>query len=147
MKVILIFYLRNPLPFLAILSPITVLCSVCVSFDPFVCDLRYKDGKSAKSKEKEAKNTTIKECQEIQRCDENPGPSKMRIGDVSGDFSVNRENSASGIIVMGLAVLFGVFSKVLKCPECDDNMTSHVGLKKHGFAHYILLQCDSLECE
>ena len=72
----------------------------------------------------------------------------MKIGDVSGEFSVNRENSASGIIFMDLAVLFGVFNQVLKCPECGDNMTSHVDLKKkHGFAHHTVLQCDSLEYE
>ena len=49
---------------------------------------------------------------------------------------------------MDLSVLFNIFETVLKCPECGNDMNSHLDLKKKsGYAHYILLQCTNMECE
>ena len=83
--------------------------------------------------------------------DQNPGPSKMKIGDVSGVFRDNichTDRVEEGTVFMDLFILFGIFNEVLKCPECGDNMTSHVGMKKkNGFSHYIVLQCCNTECE
>ena len=43
---------------------------------------------------------------------------------------------------MDLSILFGVFDNILKCPECEDEMKTHVDTtKRHGHAHYISLQC------
>ena len=82
-------------------------------------------------------------------CCQNPGPSKTKIGDTGRIFGENTGDDGSaneGIIFMDLAVLFGIFDDVLKCPDCSNNITSHIDLKKkHGFAHYIVLQC--VECE
>ena len=50
--------------------------------------------------------------------------------------------------VCGFINFFGVFDYILKCPECGDEMKSHVDMtkkvKKHRHAHYISLQC--VEC-
>ena len=49
---------------------------------------------------------------------------------------------------MDLSILFAVFNDILKCPECGSNMNSHVDMrKKNGFSNYIVLECQSLECE
>jgi ribosomal protein S27E len=47
---------------------------------------------------------------------------------------------------MDLSILFSVFNDVLKCPDCGNEMKSHVDMrKKHGYAHYISLQCGACD--
>ena len=59
------------------------------------------------------------------------------LGDVSGIFRDNichTDRVEEGTVFMDLFILFGIFSEVLKCPECGDNMTCHVDMKKkNGF--------------
>ena len=81
-------------------------------------------------------------------CSQNPGPSKTKIIDTEMIFDGNTGDDGSaneGIIFMDLAVLFGIFNQVLKCPYFSNDITSHIDLKKHGFAHYTVVQC--VECE
>ena len=84
-------------------------------------------------------------------CDQNAGPSKMKIGDVEGKFGENSgsmDSGKEGTLFMDMSVLFGVFDQVLKCPECGHKMTSHIDMKKkHGFSHYIVLECEHTECD
>ena len=45
-----------------------------------------------------------------------------------------------------LSILFAVFDDFLKCPECGQDVTSHVDVKqKHGYSHCIILQCTACE--
>ena len=49
---------------------------------------------------------------------------------------------------MDLSLLFGVFDEILKCPDCESSLESHVDLRKRkGYTHYIVLQCKNKECE
>ena len=77
-------------------------------------------------------------------CD-NAGPSGAKFGPQTANFDVNSENidtAREGTVFMDLSILFCVFDSVLKCPDCGDEMKSHVDMrKKHGYAHYISLQC------
>ena len=77
--------------------------------------------------------------------DKEAGPSGAKIGAHTANFGVNSENIDTireGTVFMGLSILFGVFNKILKCPDCGDEMKSHVDMrKKHGYAHYISLHC------
>ena len=44
--------------------------------------------------------------------------------------------------------MFKVFGEVLKCPDCGNQMSSHIDMrKKNGFSHYIVLQCNNTECD
>ena len=111
-------------------------------------------GNTRNRKRKKARTSpklNAKKFKDGQPCDQNPGPSKAKIGDIRGKFGENpghTDPAYEGTIFMDLAVLFEVFNQVLKCPDCGNNMTSHVDMKKkHGFAHYIVLHCDNLECE
>jgi hypothetical protein len=82
----------------------------------------------------------------------NPGPSAKKIGentakfdDISAGMSTNLKE---GTIFMDLSALFGVFDDILKCPECGGDIDSHVDLKKkHGFSHYIVIECKAVECD
>ena len=82
---------------------------------------------------------------------EKPGPSEMKIGDNSQKFRENpglTDSVKEGIVFMDLGVLFNVFDDILRCPECGDNTTCHVHMKKkNGFSHYLLLECNNAECE
>ena len=89
--------------------------------------------------------------QNAEEGDQNPGPSKTKIGDVSGIFRDNVCHTnciEEGTVFMDLFILFGIFNEVLKCPECGDKMSSHIDMKeKNGFSHYIVLECCNTECE
>ena len=78
-----------------------------------------------------------------------PGPSGAKIGAQNENFGMNSENIDTireGNIFMDLSILFAVFDDFLKCPECGQNVTSHVDMKqKHGYSHYIILQCTTCE--
>ena len=81
-----------------------------------------------------------------------PGPSAKKIDKniaklkrISTDVSPDLKE---GTIFMDLSTLFNVFDAILKCPECNSDMSSHVDMnKKNGFSHYIVLQCKSTECD
>jgi hypothetical protein len=78
-------------------------------------------------------------------CDKEAGPSGAKIGAQTAKFGVNSKNIDTikeGTVFMDLSILFGVFDKILKCPDCWDEMKPHVDMrKKHRYAHYISLQC------
>ncbi len=79
-----------------------------------------------------------------------PGSSGVKIGDQTANFGVYSEKIQAvkaGTIFMDLSILFAVFNDILKCPECGSNMNSHVDMRKNGFSDYIVLECQSLECE
>lgn len=82
--------------------------------------------------------------------DVSEGPSGVKIGTPSanyGSFSSPIGILREGTIFMDLSLLFGVFDELLKCPECDGNVSSHVDIKKkNGFSHYIVLQCNAEKC-
>ena len=73
------------------------------------------------------------------------GPSGAKISAQTakiGANSVNMDAVREGTVFMDLSILFGVFDNILKCPDCGEEMKSHVDMrKKHGYAHYISLQC------
>ena len=47
---------------------------------------------------------------------------------------------------MDLSILFAVFDDFLKCPQCGQDVASHVDMKqKHGYSHNITLQCTTCE--
>ena len=75
----------------------------------------------------------------------------MKIGDNSQKFRENpglTDSVKEGIVFMDLGVLFNVFDDILRCPECGGNTTCHVDMKKkNGFSHYLVLECNSAECE
>ena len=49
---------------------------------------------------------------------------------------------------MDLSSLFNVFDAILKCPECNSDMSPHIDTnKKNGFSHYIVLQCKRVQLE
>ena len=80
------------------------------------------------------------------------GPSSTKISKntaiVSGILGNMDTVIKEGTIFMDLSVLFQVFDKILKCPECGGEMSSHIDTKKkNGYSHYIVLQCKSIECE
>ena len=83
-------------------------------------------------------------------CDENPGPSGMKIG--SNTEKIRQcpppmKNVNEGTIFIDLSVLFEVFM-MFYCPECGGNIHSHLDMrKKNGYSHYIILECLSDECE
>lgn len=83
--------------------------------------------------------------------DENPGPSGMKIGDQTAKIDVSSDQIDTvreGMIFMDLFLLFGVFNEILRCPECDGNMDSHVDMrKKNGYSNCIVLQCKNQDCE
>ena len=97
------------------------------------------------------KSKTFKDGGQNAEGDQNPGPSKMKIGDVSGIFRDNichTDRVEEGTVFMDLFILFGIFNEILKCPDCGDNMTCDVDMKKkNGFSHSIVLRCCSTECE
>jgi hypothetical protein len=76
--------------------------------------------------------------------DVSQGASGVKISNQSAKFGVSStpiETTREGTIFIGLSLLFGVFDELLKCPECDGCVTSHVDIKKkNGFSHYIVLQ-------
>ena len=85
--------------------------------------------------------------------DKEAGPSVAKIGAQTANFGVNSKNIDTlreGTVFMDLSILFSVFDEILKCPDCGDEMKSHVDMrKKHGYAHYISLQrvaCDWKYC-
>ena len=73
------------------------------------------------------------------------GPSGAKIGAQTakiGANSINMDTVREGTVFMDLSILFGVFDNILKCPDCGNEMKSHVDIReKHGYAHYISLQC------
>jgi hypothetical protein len=82
--------------------------------------------------------------------DVSQGASGVKIGNQSAKFGVSStpiETTREGTIFIDLSLLFGVFDELLKCPECDGCVTSHVDIKKkNGFSHYIVLQCNNENC-
>ena len=81
---------------------------------------------------------------------QNPGPSQAKLGDSTANFVKNVSESEciqESTIFIDIEVLFGVFSEVLKSPDCGDQMTSHIDVKKkNGFSH-IVLECVNTECD
>ena len=82
---------------------------------------------------------------------QNPGPSQAKLGDFTAKIGENHSQNDSvkeGTVFMDLEVLFRVFGNVLKCPDCGNQMSSHIDMKKkNGFLHYIVLQCSNTECD
>ena len=49
---------------------------------------------------------------------------------------------------MDLSILCNVFDNVLKCPDCVCDIKSHADMKKKcGYSNYLVLQCESMECD
>lgn len=75
----------------------------------------------------------------------------MKIGDNSQKFRENHgltDSIKEGTVFMDSGVLFNVFDEIVRCPECGNNTTNHVDMKKkNGFSHYVVLECNSVECE
>ena len=81
---------------------------------------------------------------------QNPGPSEAKLGDFTSEFGENYGQDDSvkeGTIFIDVEVLFRVFGEVLVCPNCGNQMSSHIDMKKTGFSHYIILQCNNNECD
>ena len=75
------------------------------------------------------------------KIDKNIAKFKIISTDVSPDLK-------EGTIFMDLSALFNVFDVILKCPECNSDMSTQVNMnKKNGFSHHIVLQCKSTECD
>ena len=56
-------------------------------------------------------------------------PSREKIGAQRASFGVNSDNIDTireGTVLMDLSILFGVFDQILKCPDCGDEIKSHV---------------------
>ena len=71
-----------------------------------------------------------------------PEPSGAKIGVEREHFGISSENIETvreGIIFIDLSILFDVFDELLKCPDCGEDMTSHVDMEKtHGYSHCIV---------
>ena len=73
------------------------------------------------------------------------GPSAAKIGAKKVVSTEKVDISKEGTVFMDLSILFGVFD-ILKCPDCCDDIKSYVDMrKKHGYSHYIVLECSSCE--
>lgn len=81
--------------------------------------------------------------------DEDARISGAKIGAESANFGVDSEKIDTirkGTVFMDLCILLAVFDAILKCPDCGDDVNSHVDVrKKHGYSHYIVLQCVGCE--
>ena len=80
------------------------------------------------------------------------GPSAKKISQNTELLRGITENIDStvkeGTILMDLSILCNVFDNVLKCPDCGCDIKSHADMKKKcGYSNYLVLQCESMECD